>query len=112
MTSVTTRFEPAARRELLAAMEYEHREDGLGERFLDAAREAIERAGSRPLLFPELRDHPDVRRVMFRRFPYIHGSLHDAQRCLACNRSCALAACSRLLAFEDFASLTSMPSGA
>ena len=50
---------------------YEGREEGLGTEFLEAARDALERAAERPAMFPTLRGHDGVRRVLLRRFPYM-----------------------------------------
>ena len=50
---------------------YEGREDGLGADFLDAARDAMDRAAARPEMFPELRGFGGVRRTVLRRFPYM-----------------------------------------
>ena len=72
MTSLSIRFEAAAKRELFEAMEwYEARDDGLGNRFLGAARVAVERAATKPLIFAELKEHEGVRRVIFDGFPYM-----------------------------------------
>ena len=53
-----------------AAMWYDEREAGLGLKLTLEVRAAIRRAFENPLLYLLLRKHPEVRRVLARRFPY------------------------------------------
>ncbi len=53
-----------------AALWYDEREAGLGLELMLEIRAAIRRAVENPLLYPLLRKHPEVRRVLARRFPY------------------------------------------
>jgi plasmid stabilization system protein ParE len=53
-----------------AALWYEARAAGLGWEFVLELRAAIERAADRPRAFLLLRERPEVRRVLARRFPY------------------------------------------
>jgi plasmid stabilization system protein ParE len=76
-----------------AAVWYEDRESGLGMDFTAEIHAAIERAVERPLSCLRLRETPEVRRILARRFPYrifflvrsdaivvfavLHGARHD-----------------------------------
>ena len=53
-----------------AALWYETREAGLGLEVMTEIHAAIERALERPLAYLLLREHPHVRRILARRFPY------------------------------------------
>ena len=53
-----------------AALWYDERATGLGLELLLEIRAAIRRTLENPLLYPLLRKHPEVRRVLPRRFPY------------------------------------------
>lgn len=53
-----------------AAVWYETREHGLGLAFTSEIQAAIERAFQTPLLYLQLRENPQVRRVLVKRFPY------------------------------------------
>ncbi len=53
-----------------AALWYNEREAGLGVELMLEVRAAIGRALENPLLYPLLRQRPEVRRVLTRRFPY------------------------------------------
>lgn len=53
-----------------AALWYDEREAGLGLELLLEVRAAIQRAVENPLHYLLLRQHPEVRRVLTRRFPY------------------------------------------
>ena len=57
-----------------AAIWYDDRQPGLGSRFLDAFAETLDRIRLTPLNLTRLESytgHHDVRRCMFKRFPYI-----------------------------------------
>jgi plasmid stabilization system protein ParE len=47
---------------------YEERSEGLGERFLAALDETLERVADNPRTFPTV--HADVRRALLQRFPF------------------------------------------
>ena len=51
-----------------AALWYDERQAGLGERFLDAVETATNAAARAPQLY--LRVHGDLRRILVHRFPY------------------------------------------
>lgn len=53
-----------------AALWYEEREAGLGLELTLEVRAAIQRAGENPQIHLLKREHPEVRRVLARRFPY------------------------------------------
>jgi plasmid stabilization system protein ParE len=53
-----------------AALWYEGREAGLGLELTAEIGGAIQRAFERPLTYLRLRKHPEVRRILARRFPY------------------------------------------
>ena len=57
-----------------AAIWYDDRKSGLGTRFLDAFADALARIRVAPLNLPRLESYSgrhDIRRCMFKRFPYI-----------------------------------------
>ncbi len=79
-------FRPQARRELRAAARwYERQESGLGERFLAAIAEVVDRIAEHPGLFPRWRDDRPFRRAVVDRFPYLvfYVDLDDRVRVLA-----------------------------
>ena len=53
-----------------AALWYDEQEKGLGLQLTTEVRTAIHRAFSDPLLYLRLRERPEVRRILTRRFPY------------------------------------------
>ena len=53
-----------------AALWYDEREAGLGWDLTLSIRAAIDRVLGNPLLYPVLRQRPEVRRVLTHRFPY------------------------------------------
>jgi plasmid stabilization system protein ParE len=53
-----------------AALWYDERETGLGLELTVEVRAAIRRAVENPLLYLLMRRHPEVRRILARRFPY------------------------------------------
>jgi plasmid stabilization system protein ParE len=88
-----------------AALWYDGREAGLGVELTIEVHAAIRRAVENPLLYLLLRKHPEVRRVLSRRFPYriffivrddaivvfavIHAARHDQhwrERLRACSQ--------------------------
>jgi toxin ParE1/3/4 len=62
-------FHPDARSEFLESVRYyQHQQSGLGERFLEAVRDAIQRVCDRPLLYRSI--EVNVRKCHVVRFPY------------------------------------------
>lgn len=62
---------PEAEADLVtAALWYEDLESGLGFEVLNEVRAAIQRLADRPLSYLRLRERPEVRRILVKRFPY------------------------------------------
>ena len=63
------RFRVEARFDIQGAYDwYEERSQGLGDRFLAAVDDCLERVAANPRSFPKV--HSDVRRALLRRLPY------------------------------------------
>ena len=78
-------FRPAAAAELDEAYRwYEHQRSGLGDQFLAAVDDLVDRLGQNPVAFPVV--HRDRRRAVVRRFPYslIYRAIGDDVIVLAC----------------------------
>jgi plasmid stabilization system protein ParE len=71
---VKLRIDPAAEEEARrAAQWYEHQRRGLGLEFLAAVDDGVQRIRNEPLAFAlleTLRDEPNVRRFLLKRFPF------------------------------------------
>ena len=68
--SLPVAYLPEAQDDIDAAYaQYEQRQAGLGDRFLDALRQAIERTADTPELYGTV--HQDVRAAPIRRFPQV-----------------------------------------
>jgi plasmid stabilization system protein ParE len=68
--SVPVAYLPEARDDIDAAYtEYEQRRAGLGDQFLEAVREQVDRIQANPVLYGVV--HQDVRAAPLRRFPHV-----------------------------------------
>ena len=67
--TLAIRFRVEARHDIQEAYDwYEERSEGLGERFLAAVDECLDRVADDPRTFPAV--HADVRRAFLQRFPF------------------------------------------